>query len=671
MGKASGPSLVRKASSSSASGILDDCFTLLRWTVKLVAFICSALAWLTSALCTSPRAKAVRFAYRDKIWPLALLVAIGTLGWCLASYPAWEILLGSLAGSAVVAFYLRTRLNRSAEWWYAGCCFAATTGWLTLQSGSSAVRVAGVLAWSGLSFIWWQHHEVRDHNALPKTPILGRWIKYIRDGDNKGSMTGADISGPVRFPYGDSYTIDLVPYKQTLGTAQSDLVNISSALDTPVQNLIIEAHPEYPGRTTKLRLQVVTKSPIKDTVYFDRPRYEDGRILLGPFADGMGEASVRLYTPTSMWGGFILGETGSGKTGLEYILAVTALAMRDAGQPTVLFYMDGQNGASSRILMDYADWSVGCDGVKTMMNALHRIAHYRQVDKRVHGWDFEPCPERPGIFVLVDEAHAVIPQCPELFDKAANEWRKLGMSIFIGDQGSDLKRTFGNFDTMRTALMAGNGVGMRCSSRISPNLVTGFDTNLADLPRLAGYGVITHNDPESGLRNAPFRCRHALTRFSVGDKPFRPVEEWFEQYPSLGLDPLAAQAAGADYANRHAQAETNRERDIEELRRMMGGEAPDGGTPPSPPPGGGVPPQRDSVATEAADAAATQSVALQILALEWAGVHEERTLQEIFEDLPGTVGPSAVNKALKKLVDGGELEKPGHGRYRRRVSVTT
>jgi hypothetical protein len=379
-----------------------------------------------------------------------------------------------------------------------------------------------------------------------------------------------------------------------------------------------------------------------------------------------------------MWGGFILGETGSGKTGVEDIIALTALAMRDVGQPTVIFYMDGQNGSSSPTLFKHADWAVGVAGVEMMMAALGRIAHDRQLDKLVNGWDFTPCLERPGILVLVDEAHAVIEKCPKLFDKAVNEWRKLGMSIFVGDQGSDLKRTFGNFDTIRTALMAGNGVGLRVSSRISPNLVTGFDTPLSKLPKLPGYGVITH-DASSGMRNAPFRCRHALTREYVrvlrekgkAVPKVLTVEDWYEAYPSLGLDSLAVQSAGPDYTNRHAQAEVHMERAREELRRKRSGLGPVGGsTEPSSGPGGGTEPPSGGSGPQSDAERSEGRCTVRILNLMW-DVEGGKTTATIQEELrvdgKGPVSDRTITNALKTLTEKGALEKTGHGKYELKV----
>lgn len=672
----------RKKSSSGFVGatifvvttVLTVVFVAMKWAVL------GAIMFLR-ALFTSELSRSLRWRYRDYLPPIGIGIALELLDFIVNGYSVWYIAGGCLIVSAVTSIYLKGKLNRSVEWIYAGSCMAAVTIWLCTQASepwSPSVGLFGVLAWSGSAIIWWLHHKVRPWEGIAKSNIVERWNTYIKSSDK--AMKDAEISSPVPFKYGDSYTINLVPYKQTLAGTLADLENISSGLDTPVQNLLLEAHPDYPGRPTKVRLQVVTRSPIEHAVTFDTPRYEDGRILLGPFADGMGEASVRLYTESSMWGGFILGETGSGKTGVEDIIAVTALVMRDAGQPTVIFYMDGQNGSSSPTLFKHADWAVGVAGVEMMMAALGRIADYRQLDKRVNGWDFTPCSDRPGILVLVDEAHAVIEKCAKQFDKAVNEWRKLGMSIWVGDQGSDLRRTFAGMDTMRTALMAGNGVGLRVSSKVSPNLVTGFDTPLSKLPKLPGYGVITH-DVNSGMRSAPFRCRHALTREYVRvleekGKPVpkvRTVEDWYEAYPSLGLDPGAARAAGADYANRHEQAEMDLERAREELRRMEGGlgpseppRGPDGGIPPL---SGGSGPGSSQGEAEAASA---NRCSVRILNLTW-DVDTDKTTATIQEELRadggGPVSDRTITNALKTLTDKGALEKIAHGKYRLKISA--
>jgi hypothetical protein len=57
---------------------------------------------------------------------------------------------------------------------------------------------------------------------------------------------------------------------------------------------------------------------------------ETGLINLGPFSDGEGFATWKLFTKDSMWGGFICGSTGSGKSRtIESICMAATVGRRD------------------------------------------------------------------------------------------------------------------------------------------------------------------------------------------------------------------------------------------------------------------------------------------------------------------------------------------------------
>lgn len=582
------------------------------------------------------------------------------------------VVLSSLLGSAVVVFYLRRKLTRRAEWVYAGACLGAVTLGLTLVAligtGDRVLNVASILGWAGAALAWWLHHEVRGC-GYSGPQVINLWNEHIRDG--KGVMAGAEISGPAPFEHGETYKIELVPYKQTLGKAQADLPNWTTALDVPMENLILEKDPDRPKSPRWLRLQHITRSPIEDTVYFDRPRYEDGRILLGPYADGIGEAWLRLYTENSMWSTSLTGGTGIGKTRLTETIVITGLAMRDVGQHTVIFYMDGQNGASSPALFRRATWPVGVNGALRMLAALERIADWRQKENRAHLWTgFTPSAERPGILVLVDEAHLIIPLAAERFANLAKSVRKLGIGFFVAAHDSSLK-TFID-DSLRAALLGGNGLVMNVSSRIVGNLIPGLDINPADLPRIAGYGVVV-GAPGSDIRTAPFRGRYApdveeTARAEAGGTtvPVPTIEEWFERYPALELDRGAARAAGKDYATRHETATAEREALLRLIHAEDDGddEVDDG------PLGGlvgvGVVDADDDTAgtlraATRADGEQQGTCAEQIKLLDWAGYGEMATAQ-VLAELPSGTTLSTAREALARLGEAGVLVKGERGR---------
>lgn len=618
---------------------------------------------LWDALCKT------RYRYRDQLWPLVLLTVLWVSGLAgRGAYPV-GVLATSLLGAAIVVFYLRQKLTRRPEWWYAGTCLAAAVGWMVAVSLAPTERwpnVLGVLAWAGLSLIWWRHHEVRGWPGHSRAPLVNLWNENVRDLVG-GPLPGAQIDHPVPFEHGNSYTIHLVRGKQNLTKAMAALPLLETALDTPMEFMVLERHPDHPKSPSMLRLQHVTRSPIEHTVWFDRPRYEDGRILLGPYADGMGEAYLRLYEgEQSMWSTTLTGGSGIGKSRLMETIAINALAMRDVGQHTVLFYMDGQNGASSPTLFEHATWAVGPDGAPGMLSALERIADYRNKENRAHQpkplTGFAPSADRPGILVMIDEAHLILPigsSRPDLsakrFANLAKSVRKLGISFFVAAHDYSLNTLLD--DTFRAALRGGNALVMNVGSKITGNLIPGLEINPYDLPNIPGYGIVV-GATGSGIRTAPFRSRYApdaaeKARAEARGETTRvpSIEEWFERYPPLGLDKGARRAAGSGYAQRHAVADEDREQLLLEFGEDTDDEpAVD----------------LDAIQPEQPDPTTngTRTCRDRLLALDWAA-YGTLGLQQIFTELPDVTN-RAVTKTLQGLVESGELERVARGRYRRK-----
>jgi hypothetical protein len=314
-----------------------------------------------------------------------------------------------------------------------------------------------------------------------------------------------------------------------------------------MENLVAESHPgfEDPGL---IRFQVVTRSPIKETVYFDEPRWDDGRILLGPYADGEGDAFYRLYTssPRRIRNGFILGTTGSGKTRVTEGLAVSARAMGN----TEIIYIDGQDGASSPVLMEQALWSGGPDEVEEIITGLEGIYRKSQQYNKAHGLNaFTPTPERPGILVIIDECHLVLnPKIAARVDPMARGGGKLGIGWLLISQDSGLN-VFGGFDSLRGAVMA-NKIVMRVESNIAPQLVPGLDLDPRTLPELPGY-LYTVASKMLGGRTAPGRQRYLPDAADVLEDPSIPVltaEQQMVRYPGLQPHPRDRRWAAAGEA---------------------------------------------------------------------------------------------------------------------------
>lgn len=494
-----------------------------------------------------------------------------------------------------------------------------------------------------------------------------------------GPLAGTVITGPVPFEHGDSYTIQLVPFKNTLKQILGLLPNIATGLMTPMEHLIIEQHPDHPKNPTILRMQVVTRSPIEETVYFDRPRHERGRVLMGPHADGIGEAFLRVYTDNRMWNSFCLGSTGSGKSRLIETVAVT---VRDPSfPPTVIVYIDGQSGASSPFLFKHATWAGGLDDAPGVLTALERIAVWRARENVAYDHQgFTPTEDRPGIMVWIDECHEIFNQAPTRWSNAARKWNKLGMSIHAASQDSNVKN-FGNEDVLRSSLLAGTGIAMRVTSRIAGNLVPGLEFDPFDMPILPGYGMMIVPPGGEG-RTAGFRGRYSPDegdRVKAAERgetlPVPTIGDWFERFPARELDRGAARAAGDVYLRRREIAAERRaevlalvEASDEEYAALTRPAGKPGGAGLRPVAGGGavvrrlpsawaVAAPKDAAPVAAVPVAATARGA--VLGLPWG---RPMTRVQILDELRlagHAMSESAVDKALRQLVADGLLRRGG------------
>ncbi|MFC7331497.1 DNA/RNA helicase domain-containing protein [Marinactinospora rubrisoli] len=512
---------------------------------------------------------------------LAVLRSRLTAAWAwLSEVRAW-----------VAAHPVRALVCASAAWvWLLAAALAGPQAWEQLLA-------AGLGALYALAAHWWRTHRIGypathtdpDQPAEPVTettvepveegesdPIVRRWADYIAG--PQGVLPDTYLSGATETPTGTAYRLHLVPGKHTLTTAINALPRISSGLGRGQTNLIISARP--PSREDPdpdpavLELQVVTNSPIKDTVFLDRPTFDAGRgaVLLGPYADGSGWAPWRMYSENSGWGGFVVGGMGSGKSGLLESLAYSAMA----SGTTVVWYLDPQGGTSSPALADQADWAVlNPEHWEAYYEAVADIVHYRSKENSVEGWSgFTPSPERPGLMVIIDECHEVWADknLAKKWGKIARISRKVGVMI-IGASQIYTVDTFGGDRALRSAMTKGNVVIMRTTESVDAQLIPGFAADPSALPEMPGYGY-TIASAELGGRTAPFRVAWQPSSEAVARKVGLPEADSIRARMAAlegraVLDEIASAAAGEAYARRREIHTADREaarRELDELR---------------------------------------------------------------------------------------------------------
>jgi hypothetical protein len=308
----------------------------------------------------------------------------------------------------------------------------------------------------------------------------------------------------------------------------SSLSKIATGLGHPASQLIAE---EFEGSDDPalVRFRVVLSSPVKQDVFFREPQFEDGSIVLGPYADGIGHALWRLYTEDSMWGGMVIGGTGSGKSRLLEVIGLVALFTG----LTYVIHVDGQDGASCPQLWQHAHERYGSDEVDYVLKRLAAMQHHRQRNRPAGDPGFTPSPDYPGILVIVDEAHVVITKENVMkWAALAREARKVGLAIVMGDQDGSLETFIKS--VLRGSLRAGNAVGLKTDERAQGQIMSNGKFNLHDLPSIPGFG---HTLGEAS-RHAPFKGqflpsrKNAKNRAAEGKplpKGLLLVEDWYER----------------------------------------------------------------------------------------------------------------------------------------------
>lgn len=647
------------------------------------------LAAQVAAAAEQRRRSSMRWRLRAQLrpWYAALAVfAIAVLVWVVnwaTGHAHTVFLAGGTTGTGLTLVVFVAAFARGsipARWrarvFTAGVTASVWAGLAVHRGPSWQVLAALVVATVALSARWWRHHRL----GYPTGPIVdepdeldsipARFGRYV--GSNTGPLPGAWLSDRAETKAGEQYTLNLVPGRQTLRSALGVLDKISSGLNSPAGDLVLEEHPsEAP---TQLLLTVVHRSPVKHTAAYTGPELDhpggEVRIRVGPYADGDGHATWRLWTPGdephagSWWGGLIIGGMGAGKSRLVEEIAIGAAATGH----TVTWFIDPQGGASSPALARHADWYVDGDNAAHMLTAAENLVGWRAKENASNGWiGFDPAPDRPGVVIFIDEAHEVFAANTERWTTLGRKCRKVGVSLVALSQYPGLT-TFGKSEPLRAAVMAGNGIIMRAESRMNNQLMPGVEVDPLTLPNLPGYGYTLARG--QGARLAPFRAFYVTN-----------PQDWLAAHPQAPLDPVAAHAAGPTYTQRKHKAEADRAQLRAQLDAITSGTAP-----PMPTAAAGPvqPVERDEAthsvwprldlaadADDAGDQGDPAATATRLPPLTGAQARVWDALapggEHRFKDLLQATGWSKarLHTVITELVENGQVTKAGHGRYRR------
>lgn len=460
---------------------------------------------------------------------------------------------------AVVASIVAVRRapSRRDRRWAIVCAGAAATWVSSVAADGMTWDATGILIALGtvLALPWWRRHRLPNSPAAEPEVSDGLdsyqalWGAYC-GGNSGGPLRGSWLSSREEIKSGERYVVHLVPGRQSLQTALAALPMLRTGLRLrPGQDVIIEKHPLLDEAC--LQLTVVTRSPVKKPIGWPGPSAYNprtGNLALGPFVDGEGVGHWRVCTENSLWGGFLCGGIGSGKSRMFESLALTL-----AAHGFVIWFGDKQGGASSPLLAKHADYSArSVADIDRMFDVALLVMQLREAENTLDELDgFTHSAARPGLFIFIDECHEPFAD-PKIQAKAltiAREGRKLGVAIIAASQTGTLD-AFGTgptADTLRSSLMSGNLVVLRCKSN-NPKNIFGMDIDPKAFPALPGYGLLVDQSGEG--RSAPLRG------YDPGDKETRSA--FASQITWRSLDAGAGNAAGPVYRDRRLKEQADR-----------------------------------------------------------------------------------------------------------------
>lgn len=454
--------------------------------------------------------------------------------------------------------------------WLAGLALGAA-GWVAVTGiiGVSVDTVAALLAMAyGMAGRWWKAVRIPNPRITPDPveptvtstglesidAVRGRWNDSI--GCKGGPLAGARLADREVIRAGLRYTVQLVPGRQTIDSVFACLPRIASGLRCDSTAVFVDP---VPGDASRVTLSVLTHSPInRPNVLETLEKREDGTIRLGPWGDGDGLVPWRLYTANSMWGGIVVGGPGSGKSALLAQMIISVMWRGD----TVVWAIDGQDGASLMDVWDRVDWAGGKDRAETMLRAAYWIVEIRSRQNTARKWKgFDPAvQDRPGLFIVVDESHMIFEgdhnkQNKLYGEDIARRGRKAGVEILTASQYAAI-RTFGGSKAFRSSVMEGNAIALRTTNKGEKGFFpSGFHGDPSKIPAgMPGTGYAI--DVTGAGKTAPFRGL-CTADFLPGVENGAEYSQdwWLERCPEVTLDDIAANTAdfytdGA-YSQRH------------------------------------------------------------------------------------------------------------------------
>lgn len=497
----------------------------------------------------------------------------------IPSGPVIKIGVPLLAAVALTVAQWRHR-KPGAERTYALACIgygAAWTAWAVVAGVFSGFTLLAFLpGWLIGAILWWDRHMIRAPKTAPSDsrpvtdPFVAQWDEEI--GCPGGPMPGSRLSRPEEVLSGRSFHLKLARGK-TIEDAEMARKAVASTLGMSRKRLLFEPLPseDVPGDTddeSEIRLILLSKQ---------NPQQREDQPWTGPtldmatglydhavFPDGT-RAKARLFTtergtPWRACNSLFSGTTGSGKS---RGVALKALEQKASGI-FVTWFADGQDGVSIPELRGQVDWyGDSHEKALRMLRAAFKLMKGRIRGQRGRGWTdslgntrtglghWEATPEDPFVQIMLDEAQEILrdPVAVKIIKALLRMGNKVGIGLDLITQVPILNELGaesgdGGAQVIRGMAKSGNLVMYRAeeSSTKTAVVANGVIVDPQQLPHASGMCYLL-NEHQS-------RSTHARTFYVTED------ELWslLDMIDALPLDPPSAEAAGEDYANRHAAA---------------------------------------------------------------------------------------------------------------------
>lgn len=534
------------------------------------------------------RARARRVPYLATLATAAAGFAATGLG-ALVAVPgavdavACTLCTAALSAASVGALRLRYRSGIAERWrrhwWTAGGAAAAWTTTAAVVGADnwimSALLVAGA---ASAAAPWMREHQIPDpdpdqtiapiHEAVPSAAAMyeQRWEAYI--GSRGGVLPGGELTRREELPRAIRWIVETPPGSTDFDAVLARRGRLAGGLRIPGRALLLE--PSEDDESSFI-LTVITHDSLRDGVPYNGPRYQDGQITVGDFADGTGEALYYAHDAVGCRNGLATGEPGSGKSAF---LESIALALRASGEWQVWFGDGDPEGGSSPLLNELANWpEAGPRRVLAQLEGVEAAIEIRSLLKGTltTGPDGTPIPitdpaaQRPirelrpctaynGICWVLDELHRLTSDewlkkrgFVNRLERVVRIGRKYGVVVLAGTQ-SLLAPDFGSSTALRGMLAARNLFAFRNSNKNEKAVVHGLTIAPGALPPGGGYAFATNSG------------RLAMLRVAWSPD----MADWATDLPAATLDPDTAMSiaalrpaaprdAGAELADRLAR----------------------------------------------------------------------------------------------------------------------